>query len=55
MKYEKLKISSEKNFRRVTGVKRKTFEVLVSILKEAQKIKRQREDVQISSVLKKCF
>ncbi len=40
MKYEKLKISSEKNFRRVTGVKRKTFEVLVSILKEAQKIKK---------------
>lgn len=40
MKYEKLKLSSEKDFRRVTGVKRKTFEVMVSILKEAQKIKR---------------
>lgn len=40
MKYEKLKLASDANFRRVTGVKRKTFDVMISILKEAQKIKK---------------
>ena len=40
MKHKHLKLASEKDFRRVTGVKRKTFEVMVSILKEAQKIKK---------------
>jgi hypothetical protein len=40
MKYENLKLSSEKDFRRVTGVKRKTFETMVTILKKAQIIKR---------------
>lgn len=40
MKYEKLKSSSEAQFRRVTGVKRKTFEAMIEILKEAYKIKK---------------
>lgn len=39
MKYENLKISSDKDFRRATGVKRTTFVVMVEILKNAQKIK----------------
>ncbi len=38
MKYENLKISSDKDFRRATGVKRTTFVVMVEILKNAQKI-----------------
>ena len=29
MKYEQLKITSEENFRRVTGIKRKTFDKLL--------------------------
>ena len=40
MKYEKLKSSSDAQFRRVTGVKRTTFEVMVKILQEAHKIKK---------------
>lgn len=40
MKYEKLKITSDKDFRRVTGVKRTTFDMMVSLLKEAHKIKK---------------
>jgi Helix-turn-helix of DDE superfamily endonuclease len=40
MKYENLKLSSDDNFRRVTGVKRKTFETMLEILKEAHKIKK---------------
>ena len=40
MKYEKLKLSSEAQFRRVTGVKRATFETMVEILKEAHRIKK---------------
>jgi len=40
MKYEKLKIASDKDFRRVTGVKRKTFDTMVTILKEAHRIKK---------------
>jgi len=40
MKYEKLKSSSDAQFRRVTGVKRRTFETMVEILKEAHRIKK---------------
>ena len=40
MKYEKLKSSSDAQFRRVTGVKRKTFAIMVEILKEANRIKK---------------
>lgn len=40
MKYEKLKSSSDAQFRRVTGVKRKTFETMVEILKKAHQIKK---------------
>jgi hypothetical protein len=40
MKYENLIKSNDKEFRRATGVKRKTFEVMVKILKDAQKLKR---------------
>lgn len=40
MKYDNLKISSDKEFRRATGVKRTTFEKMVEILKEAHKLKR---------------
>lgn len=36
MKYENLKLASDKDFRRVTGVKRKTFGVMVLLLKEAE-------------------
>lgn len=42
MKYENLKLSSDANFRRVTGVKRKTFDAMVAILKEAHKAKKAR-------------
>ena len=40
MKYENLKLSSDAQFRRVTGVKRKTFETMVEILREAHRIKK---------------
>lgn len=40
MKYEVLKMSSDKQFRRVTGVKRATFNVMVEILKDAHRIKK---------------
>ena len=40
MKYEKLKSSSDAQFRRVTGVKRTTFETMVKILEDAHKIKK---------------
>ena len=40
MKYNNLKMSSEKDFRRVTGVKRKTFDTMVSILSQAHKLKK---------------
>ena len=40
MKYEKLKKSSDAQFRRITGVKRKTFEIMVEILTEAHRIKK---------------
>ena len=40
MKYEKLKEYTEENFRRVTGVKRKTFNEMIEILQGAEKIRR---------------
>lgn len=40
MKYNNLKKSSDKEFRRATGVKRATFEVMVEILKTAHKLKK---------------
>jgi hypothetical protein len=42
MKYENLKQKNDKEFRRITGVKRKTFEKMVEILTEAQKGKKTR-------------
>lgn len=40
MKYNNLKISSDKDFRRVTGVKRKTFYTMLEILKTAHQLKK---------------
>jgi len=40
MKYDNLKISSDKDFRRVTGVKRQTFYVMTEILKTAHQLKK---------------
>jgi len=40
MKYEKVKLLADAQFRRVTGVKRETFEIMVEILKEAHRIKK---------------
>ena len=40
MKYNNLQISSDKEFRRVTGVKRKTFAMMVEILTIAHKNKK---------------
>lgn len=40
MKYENLKLSSDAQFRRVTGVKRKTFETMLELLNDAHKIKK---------------
>ena len=40
MKYDNLQTVSDKGFRRITGVKRATFVVMVEILKSAQKLKR---------------
>jgi hypothetical protein len=42
MKYDNLKKSSNKEFRRVTGVKRETFNVMVEILTTAHKSKKSR-------------
>lgn len=42
MKYEKLENYSEEKFRRITGVKRKTFEKMVEILKAAYDKKHRR-------------
>ena len=39
MKHEKLKPISDKQFRRVTGVKRGTFAKIIELLKVAQKKK----------------
>ena len=40
MKYEKIKSFTEEKFRRITGVKRLTFETMVEILLEAEKVKK---------------
>lgn len=40
MKYDNLKISSDKDFRRVTGVKRQTFYAMIEILKTAHQFKK---------------
>ena len=40
MKSENLKKVSDTQFRRITGIKRKTFEIMVKILNEAEKEKR---------------
>jgi hypothetical protein len=40
MKYNNLKISSDKDFRRVTGVKRQTFYAMLEILKTAHQLKK---------------
>jgi len=40
MKYEEAKKLSEKEFRRLTGIKRKTFNKMVKVLKKAEKIQK---------------
>lgn len=40
MKYEQIKHLNEERFRRLTGVKRSTFEMMLKILMEADKIKK---------------
>ena len=40
MKFEKVKIFKESQFRRITGIKRITFNAMVEIIIEAKKIKR---------------
>ena len=40
MKYERIKEIKEEKFRRSTGIKRKTFEKILEILKKADKAKR---------------
>lgn len=40
MKFEKIKDFKDANFRRITGVKRKTFDKMIEILTEAEKIKK---------------
>ena len=42
MKYEKTKGLTDENFRRLTGVKRKTFEKMVEILKRAEEARRRK-------------
>ena len=42
MKYDQAKVLSEEQFRRLTGVKRRTFEKMVKILEEADKQKKAR-------------
>lgn len=37
MKWEKVKELNDKNFRRITGVKRKTFEKMIEIVSEAER------------------
>lgn len=36
MKFEQIKEESEDNFRRLTGIKRTTFDVMINILREAE-------------------
>ena len=40
MKYENLKLASDQQFRRVTGVKRKTFTKMIELLEVAEKKKK---------------
>ena len=40
MKYEKTRTLSESQFRRLTGVRRKTFETMIEILKIADQVKK---------------
>ena len=40
LKYEQVKILSEEQFRRLTGVKRGTFDRMIKILEEADKNKK---------------
>ncbi len=40
MRYENLKEFKDEDFRRLTGIKRATFEKMVEILKEAEKKKK---------------
>jgi hypothetical protein len=42
MKYEKIKEYKEEEFRRLTGVKRKTFDTMLEILKDAENKKKRR-------------
>ena len=42
MKYEKTQSLSEKDFRRLTGVQRKTFDKMVEILKKAEEARRRK-------------
>lgn len=42
MKYEKTKSLTEKDFRRLTGVKRKTFTKMIEILKRAEEARRRK-------------
>ena len=42
MKYEKTKTLTEKDFRRLTGIQRKTFEKMVEILKKAEEARRRK-------------
>ena len=41
-KYEKSKVLSDKNFRRIVGIKRKTFEVMTKILSTAYAFKHEK-------------
>ena len=38
MKFERIKDEDEEEFRRLTGIKRRTFEVILTILKEAEAV-----------------
>ena len=51
MKYEKISDLKEEEFKRLTGVKKETFDSMVKIVKEAHKKKRKEEE-KISYVLK---
>jgi hypothetical protein len=42
MKYEKIKDYTQEEFRRLTGVKKPTFDKMVQILKDAERIKKAR-------------
>jgi hypothetical protein len=42
MKFRNIKKLSEKQFRRIAGVKRKTFETMVKIVREADRIKKEK-------------